>query len=438
MLKNFSVNIDKLILSGLGFAAMGVAISYSDIYLFHIWFALLGFLYLIKFKYSRYLLKFDKQFSNHFLFLISMFVWYSISLIWTQDIILGLKYIFYIFCGLVISFTIINYSKNLEKLNEIYKVLSFVFIIEIIISLLESFGLFRWPISPYSSWYTFFGKEKLDLFSYDNIVFNTAFSAPTGFHWNTNNLAITMVMILPFFLCHKKLSINLIGSICITLITIFAASRAVFIALILIFCIYLIIIKKKIASLSLIWVLITVIFFGMNFLKESENPRINEVANSLQALELYLKGDLDIGGSLEWRRELINDGIDALIKSKGLGLGAGGSTALQEKVGGVAGRFTSMHNFWLEILVEGGIIFGIIAFIWYINILFNLYRIFKNKLNKEINFLAQPLFLSMIGFIPAAISASSTIYFFPMWIMFGMSISLILINKNNQIEKINY
>ena len=67
----------------------------------------------------------------------------------------------------------------------------------------------------------------------------------------------------------------------------------------------------------------------MNFLKDSQNPRVNEVANSVQALELYLKGDIDIGGSLEWRRELIKNGIDALISSKGLGVGAGGSTALQ-------------------------------------------------------------------------------------------------------------
>ncbi len=176
----------------------------------------------------------------------------------------------------------------------------------------------------------------------------------------------------------------------------------------------------------------------MNFLKDSENTRINEIANSLQALELYFKGDLDIGGSLEWRRELINDGIDALIKTKGLGVGAGGSTALQEKTGGVAGRFTSMHNFWIEILVEGGIIFAIIGFAWYINLLFNLFKILNNKVNKKLSSLAQALFLAMVGFVPAAISASSTIYFFPMWIMFGMSISVILINKNSQMNKINY
>jgi hypothetical protein len=37
----------------------------------------------------------------------------------------------------------------------------------------------------------------------------------------------------------------------------------------------------------------------------------------------------------------------------------------------------------------------------------------------------------MIGFIPAAIAASSTIYFFPMWIMFGMGIAVINLYRKN-------
>ena len=95
-------------------------------------------------------------------------------------------------------------------------------------------------------------------------------------------------------------------------------------------------------------------------MQNSLNPRINEIANTFNAVQLYLRGDLDVGGSLEWRRELINDGITELIKSKGIGVGAGGSTALQNELGGVAGRFTSMHNFWVEVLVEGGIIIALL------------------------------------------------------------------------------
>ena len=37
----------------------------------------------------------------------------------------------------------------------------------------------------------------------------------------------------------------------------------------------------------------------------------------------------------------------------------------------------------------------------------------------------------LTAFIPAAIAGSSTIYFFPMWIMFGFAISVILLSKND-------
>ena len=58
-------------------------------------------------------------------------------------------------------------------------------------------------------------------------------------------------------------------------------------------------------------------FFTISQAKESENPRINELAGSIEALSLYLRGDIDIGGSLEWRRELANNGMEALKKSYG-------------------------------------------------------------------------------------------------------------------------
>ena len=172
-------------------------------------------------------------------------------------------------------------------------------------------------------------------------------------------------------------------------------------------------------------------FWGMSQLSESENPRINEIANSIGAITLYLKGDIDVGGSLEWRRELVDNGIDALIASNGLGVGAGGSVAIQEKLGGVAGRFTSMHNFWIELLVEGGVVFFGIILLWYGSIIFNLFKITKSNRNKKLSYYASSLLLSMIGFIPAAIAASSTIYFFPMWIMFGLSISVIYLYRKN-------
>ena len=168
----------------------------------------------------------------------------------------------------------------------------------------------------------------------------------------------------------------------------------------------------------------------MSVFSDSDNPRINELANSLEALTLFLSGQLDIGGSVGWRRELMDNGLSAFYQSYGLGIGAGGSVANQEILGPVAGRFTSMHNFWIELLVEGGIIALTIFSFWILGITYNLFIITRTSKNDVIQYYSQSLFLSITAFIPAAIAASSTIYFFPMWIMFGFAISVILLSKN--------
>ena len=425
MFRSIKLNTDTLIQLMLGSAVIGIGISYGDFYLFHFFLFSLFMVLLVQWKNLHLKLPFTKRFGNYDLLFLVMFVWYAISILWAPDIGYGGKYLFYIFCGISISMTIIYFSKTGEKLNALFKTIGAVLLIDLFFALLESFTSFRLPVSPYSSLLPYFGKEAVNFSAFDNLLVYSDFRPPTGFHWNTNNLAIGMMMALPFFLCSHQIIVKALGTLAILIITVLAASRAVFLGLIIILCLYLVVVKKKIATLSLIWMAILGLFWGMAQLSESQNPRINEIANSIEALSLYLKGDIDVGGSLEWRRELVNNGLAALKESNGLGVGAGGSVPIQEKIGGVAGRFTSMHNFWIELLVEGGIIFFSLIMGWYISITYNLFKISKWRENPEIQYYGSALFLAMIGFVPAAIAASSTIYFFPMWIMFGLSISVI-------------
>ena len=387
-----------------GSAIIGIGLSYGDLYLFHIIIAIFLFFLLISFKQNFLKIKIEHSSVQYIYFFPLFFVWYSISLIWSPDLSLGLKYLFYIFCGSILSLSIIYFCNDYNNLHKIFRTVKTLIILEIGISLLEIFTQFRMPISPYSDYLNFFGKEPIDLNSFDLLSQISSFNPPTGFHWNTNNLAITMILALPFFLCANNMISKVVGTLSITIITVFTSSRAVFLALILIFSFYLISIKKRVPTLFLILVFLVILLFGASMLSESDNPRLNEIANSFEALRLYITGDIDLTGSLQWRRDLILDGISKLKESYGLGVGAGGSTALQESSGGVAGRFTSMHNFWVEVLVEGGVIFGLILSIWYLRILYHLYLLSRKRKN-ELEYFSQALYLSMLGFIPAAIAS---------------------------------
>ena len=242
-----------------------------------------------------------------------------------------------------------------------------------------------------------------------------------------------MLLVLPFFMVSNKTSSKIIGITSIITIIAMASSRSVFIGLITIFLVYFFVIKKKVTTIFLVLGFALLVFFGTLQLQTSENPRLNELANSFEIISLYLMGQIDVDNSIQWRFELARNGIDSLIKSKGMGVGAGGSVVIQEQIGGVAGRFTSMHNFWIEILVEGGVLFFIFFSTWYLTIMMNLYKIARN-INNQLSNRSTALFLSMVGFIPAALAASSTIYFFPMWIMLGIGIGII--NLNNSLNYI--
>ena len=89
------------------------------------------------------------------------------------------------------------------------------------------------------------------------------------------------------FLCSKATLLKSLEILSITLIVIMSASRAVFLAMLLLYFLYLILIKKRIGTLTLILITSSVILWGMSRLADSDSPRINELANSIEALSLF-------------------------------------------------------------------------------------------------------------------------------------------------------
>ena len=202
--RSFKIGKDKLILALIMSAFIGVAFSYSVFYLFHFFLLILLTVWIYQIKDNEFRLNLDLLTNNHIITLIIVFLWYLISLFWAPSIELGLKYIFYIFCGLSITLSIVSFSSTIINLNKIFYLLSIFIVLEIIIGLIESFTSFRMPISSYSSLASLFGKIPVNFSEFDNIFFYSNIRPPTGFRWNTNDLAICMIISLPFFLCSKK------------------------------------------------------------------------------------------------------------------------------------------------------------------------------------------------------------------------------------------
>jgi len=408
-------------------AVLSVSVSYSKLYLFHILLVILV-LSFIHFRINNFELKMNKLPTKlHYIFYFMLF-WYSLSLYWSINLSYSMVYLFYILCGLVIVTTLVYYLKDIGTQEKLLNILAVVFIVEIALSLLEAFTSFRLPVSPFSSYASYFGRSMKIGEGLDDGIVAIIMQSPTGFQWNPNNLAVTMLIISPFFLLHTNNKIKYLGIISILAIIVTSGSRAVFISFVFMLFLYIVFLNKKrfIVFLSVLPFIIILLLSSTESLKTSENAKVREIASSFDVLMLYLDESTDSADSIGVRQQLIINGLVALKSSNYLGVGGGGSMAVQEAYGDIQGyNLTSMHNFWIEMLVEGGVFFTFIFFLWYLYIVTKLYLIGISTEHIKLKYYSQALFLSMVAFLPGAVSASSVIYVFPMWIMFGFAIATI-------------
>ena len=418
-------------------SVIGLGISYSKLYLFHISLMLLLLVFIQELINNNLRIKINKLPNKlHYIFVI-MIAWYLMSVTWSVDIKYSLEYLFYIGCGISISLAIIYYSNNLNEYKKTFNIISFFFIVEIIICLFETFTSFRLPTSAYSEYRSFFGRNQNDLSDLSERATLYLTSSPTGFHGNPNNLATAMSIIFPFFLFHENKYIKLMGVISIITIIIATGSRGNMISILLMSLVYFLYSYKKlfmgIILLPVTYIISPFITTISQSFNNSENLKLEELLSLFTVLSNIFFQETSNGNSIDIRKQLISNGIDALLQTYGLGLGGGGARAIQEEMGGVAGKITSMHNFWIEILVEGGVLFAICFIVWYLYVIYLLHRISLKTLNNDIKYYSSSASLSMIGFLIGATSPSSCIYLFPMWILLGFAVAII--NNYHKLKK---
>lgn len=422
-------------------AFIGVGISYGKLYLFHLTAIPIMFSLFLFWGTSSHVFTLPKKNCCFFYF---FFGWHCLSLIWSLNKKYTFMFLFYLICGAIILFSAIYWMDNLNKQLRVFKSLTSIVIVDIIFSLFEVFTPFRLPISPYFKWLTFFGRTQ------EKVVFSEKIteylnSTPTGFHWNPNNLAAVMIMVLPFFLFSSKKIIRYIGGFIIFILIIASGSRGCFLAYILTLLFWSCAFSAKRAFKTLFLYLPLFLFLGLcllNIPQIKHFSKISEALSSFSTLKMYLTSNQanSKGNSISVRQYLVQKGMQEFQHTYGLGVGGGASKAIFEKGNS---PITSMHNFWIELLVEGGVLAGGGFILWYIWIAIRLYHLYhKSKkipsiLNSTIMYFSGSLSTSMTGFAVAAISPSSVIYVLPMWVMLSFAIATLNNAKCIYIDNIN-
>jgi len=361
----------------------------------------------------------------------------------SENKIYGITYLVFILIGSFIIFVIVQKVKSVSLLETLFKALSIVVTVEIFISFLESFGIFRWPISRLSENVIYFGRpDELYGILRESVSAFYVITMPTGFHWNPNDLAVLLGMAFPFFLFNKNKWIAISGNIIILWLIIQCGARIVFISYFIMLLISCLFINRKNFVVPLI-TLIAVLFCSSNGFNslQGKYPKFNEIQTFTYGLvglnqPRYNQENEDLKkGSIALRKELIKFGVNASIAHYGIGVGGGNSRYELEKIGGMGEKkIVNLHNFWVEILMEGGIIYLLAFMFWYCLMLWKLFQASRNVKDQRLKYFSKSLFVALCGFVVSAIAPSTVAYFLPMYVLFGFCISTInvyLLSENN-------
>lgn len=344
---------------------------------------------------------------------------------------INLKYLF-IYLLMSLSFIVIlANTNNMDKINFGLQVFQNIIIISVVFGLLEVFTSFRMPYSLYALRdFSKFNSEKIKyLMSY-----------PTVFYFNPNDFAFLLVACYSFVLSRyssESKSKNYLYTIMLILMIYFTNSRTSLIAVMIVSLSFVLLMLKRehiisfvnrIKKLrkSVLLLISTPIFVGLIYF-------IKEVVSIAM---IVLRGNFSNSPyhSIRERWGLITNSLDVIFQYP-LGVGVGNGRNIVATRMNLASA--DVHNYFLEIGMDFGLIFFLLYSIIFVFVMKQLYKIFRTNTNVTTRNIALGFFLYKISFLVNFIGPSSITYFIPYWFleMFLFSFLICIHFKNKEVLK---
>lgn len=350
--------------------------------------------------------------SNYILFYIFWAFYALLSLLWAVDKNRAILNIIFLNTGILCVFLIVYYFKDINSMNRIFKIWLIAFIIMIGIGIWEILTGNHLPGSKYSDLQNYY-------FRY----------LPVAVFYNTNDFATFISISLPIILIGisqiiKSLKWYVGAAVFIIAIYVLAntQSGANIVAVILEMSFWFLILQKGISRIKIIVFALLASLLIFSFYSDIAQTALNKVTVQLNTIPT----DLAEGAN---RKSLYLNGLHFAIESYGFGVGAGNVEYYMENSPIYFTHAIDMHNWFLEILVNYGILVFIGYLFLYFGLLRSLYQIYRKTKFPQYKLAAQGLLVSMVGFSVASLSSSSIISFIPQWLLFGCALALINIAR---------
>ncbi len=254
---------------------------------------------------------------------------------------------------------------------------------------------------------------------------------PTAIFHNPNDYATFLALALPFVLTWIRycggLTKRLFGMLALVVglyLLIATASRSNYLAVLVegvFWFIFLLKPKHKIKTLILVGLFMLALFAAFP-------NRVQNVFTTI-GVQLDILGDylsqVD-SSSISVRLTLIKNALIFLIKSLGFGVGAGN---IEYHMANFAVYYTyekvNVHNWWVEILANYGILIFVGYVVFYLSLLFVLYKAYGKLQSTGEKMLGEAILVALVGFSFASISSSSIMALGAHWLLFAFALAFL-------------
>ena len=343
--------------------------------------------------------------------------WECLSFFWASDKLLSLRYIFCIANGALLLFLSRNYIEQTKvEPSKIFNIIFRFNFFMMFFAALEILGVFRWPFNFYSPiFYNHNVSELLEIYKTDLAGLAFLKSLPSVFFWNSNDLCFYLISTLPFLLLTKikEVWFKYFYILFALIILVANTGRSTLLGAILFLGLGLFFFdrSKKFKSFlfTLFIGLICTIFFAnqLTFLSTSRQNRLKSFTGSVVIyseikVPTAISKNLYINSSTVKRSDYLKMALEQFKQHPFFGIGAGNLLVKYQD-----NPPNNVHNFWVEILTETGIVGFLILLSW---LFFWLYRIRKIKEVRSV------IYLSFFLLVPTTLSVSSAVYQPGFWI----------------------
>jgi teichuronic acid biosynthesis protein TuaE len=353
--------------------------------------------------------------------LIALAAWSLLSVTWAEDPVAALRWtgLLAMMAGLAIGIALACRDRRIAIRLVIALGVTFAFATAVAIAELR-FGV-RLPTS------VLLGRSR-----------DAAFAA-TSLFGNQNNFATYLTLTLPYFLClpvvfrdARLVVLGTVGALVTLAALLFTGSRSNLIAAFLVIAGLVVMLATDrrqrgraiagIAVTALCALLVLPSLGGGGLL-----PLPKDAVTKLN-IGLLVEQRKQQLGSGAVRSSVLDEGLGLVRETQGLGVGAGNAETQIRSLANFTG-VENLHNWWLEVLVNLGVVGLALYVALYLTLLRGQFRAARRSGDPFVRWLGLSGGLAMVGFVVGSLGPSSVIAFAPMWIMLGLGMLTIVLAR---------